>query len=79
MSSSTCPNVTPRPAFVRFALWGVPGRSAASGFMWASFLAAAICGVASLWYPIVRPGWLMLFAGVWYWQAIRWVDKHEQW
>lgn len=67
------------PIMVRMGLWGIPNRSAAWVFFWLSLAAAAGC-VA---YGFVNPDWflggLFVFAAMWYYISIRWVDDFGSW
>jgi len=64
---------------VRLGLWGIPGRGAAWSFVVLS-LAIAAGGIT---YGFVNPlgfiGGLMVFAALWYYLSIRWVDRHGSW
>lgn len=64
---------------VRLGLWGIPGRGGAWCFV-GLCLAMAAAGIA---YGFVNPvgffGGLMLLAALWYYLAIRWVDRHGRW
>jgi hypothetical protein len=67
------------PVLVRLGLWGLPDRRAAWLFFWLS-IAIALGSVA---YGFIKPiffiGGLIGFAALWYYLAIRWVDKHGSW
>ena len=67
------------PMMVRIGLWGLPTRATAWAFFWLS-LAIAAAGVA---YGFINPlafiGGLMVFAALWYYLSIRWVDRHGAW
>jgi hypothetical protein len=64
---------------VRVGLWGISRRSAAWAFVWLSIAIAAV----SVAYAIVnRAAWVggvLVFAALWYYLAIRWVDRHGRW
>lgn len=67
------------PFMVRIGLWGLPSRSSAWFFVWLSLAMAA----ASVAYGFVNPigftGVILVFAALWYYLAIRWVDRHNRW
>jgi len=67
------------PMMVRVGLWGLPNRQAACFFI---FL-ALVCAAACVAYGLVDPRWfaggLFVFAALWYYLAIRWVDQHDGW
>jgi hypothetical protein len=47
--------------------------------MWISLVVAAAGPAISVW---IRGAWLLaffVFAAVWYWAAIAWVDRNDQW
>jgi hypothetical protein len=67
------------PLMVRVALWGVPSRRAA----WAFFCVCLAIGLASVAYGFVNRrffgGGAFLFAALWYYLSIRWVDQRGTW
>ena len=69
------------PWWVKFSLWGVPGREAAWAFVVLSIVAAA----GSTAYAVTMGdrrafvGILFLLAALIYWLSIRWVDRHGSW
>lgn len=68
-----------RPAWVKLALWGLPNRTAAVGFLWLSVALSAGCvayGFVDRRYFI---GAFMIIAALWYYLAIRWVDRQGHW
>ncbi len=68
-----------RPLWVKVALWGVPGRSAAWAFFWLS-LALAIGGIIyGFWDRRFFAGAMLFVAAAWYYLAIRWVDQRGGW
>jgi len=68
----------PRPAWVKFGLWGLPNRGAAWACFWLS-VALSLVGA----YGFVDRRFFgfgaLVFAALWYWLAIRWVDEHGGW
>jgi hypothetical protein len=69
----------PWPWWVALGLWGLPGRAWAWGFFWLSLGAAAACVLAGfVFWPAFLGGGLA-FAALWYYAAIRWVDRHGDW
>jgi len=67
------------PPMVRLGLWRVPSRRAALSYFWPCFAV----GIASAAFGFVVPwfwsGGAFLFAALWYYLAIRWVDRHGTW
>ena len=63
-----------RPILVRLGLWGIQTRSAALAFMWGCIAAAVALAALQIWQ-----GNILLSSALWYWYAIRWVDKNEGW
>lgn len=68
------------PVMVRLGLWGLPSRRAARGFFW---LAVAIA-VGCIAYGFLDRrsffiGGFAVFAALWYYLSIRWVDRHSAW
>ncbi|HEX8915431.1 MAG TPA: hypothetical protein VF796_23970 [Humisphaera sp.] len=68
-----------RPTWVRLALAGLPGRKSAFACFWACLLIAGAGPAASLWIPGAWAATFLVFAAVWYWAAITWVDRCDQW
>jgi hypothetical protein len=67
------------PMWVQLGLWGLPNRASAWAFFWVS-LTLAVGGVAAVFvHPLFALGGLMVFAALWYYASIRWVDRHDQW
>lgn len=67
------------PIMVRLGLWGIPNRGIAWAFVWVS-IACAVGGVAvGFFHPLGFLGLFMLFAALWYYLSIRWVDQHGSW
>jgi hypothetical protein len=60
-------------------LWGLPNRAAAWAFVALSIALALGCFICGLFYPRFFIGGLLLFAALWYYLAIRWVDQHSHW
>jgi hypothetical protein len=67
------------PLWVRLGLWGLKNRFAAWGFVWLSLFLAATSIVVADFYPPASAGRLLVFAALWYYLAIRWVDRHGGW
>jgi hypothetical protein len=62
-------------------LWGLPNRGWAWGLVWFSLVLAGACvayGVVSGYRPAFLGGGFVL-AALWYFAAIRWVDRHGEW
>jgi hypothetical protein len=69
----------PWPLWVSLGLWGLPGRTWAWGFFWFS-LALAVGGVVGgffFWPLFIGSGFVL--AALWYYAAIRWVDRYGEW
>ena len=69
-----------RPPWVKVGLWGLGSRASAWVFFWLSLAIAAACvvyGFTNDWRFLF--GGLMVFAALWYYLAIRWVDEHGTW
>lgn len=67
------------PPLVRIGLWGLPNKSIAWFFAIASLFLALVCLVLGLFYPAFFLGLPLVFAALWYYLAIRWVDQHSHW
>lgn len=67
------------PPMVRFGPWGVPNRTIAWICVWFS-ITLAVCSVA---YGFVEPigflGSVFLLSALWYYLALRWVDRNSKW
>jgi preprotein translocase subunit SecF len=68
---------------VRVGLWGLHKRGTAWAFFWLSLAIAAGCIAfafatgLSLFLSFV--GGTMVLSALWYYLAIRWVDRHSSW
>jgi hypothetical protein len=67
------------PTMVWLGLWGLPNRVAAWAFFWLSLAIAAGCIAYGFVRPLAFVGALMVFAALWYYLAIRWVDRYSSW
>jgi hypothetical protein len=69
------------PSWVQAAVWGLPNRPVAWAVVWMCTAAAIGC-VA---YAFLAPnphffvGASLFLSALWYWLAIRWVDRHGSW
>ncbi|MDB5290040.1 MAG: hypothetical protein JWL69_1281 [Phycisphaerales bacterium] len=70
---------TGQPVWVRAGLWGLPSRPLALAFVWLSIICAVACGVYGFWDGRFFWGVGLVLAAIWYWLAIRWVDRHGSW
>jgi hypothetical protein len=64
-----------RPWWVKLGLWKVPNRAVAMFCMWISIAFATSFLVTGAY------GWCAygIFAAIWYWKSIDWVDKNDRW
>ena len=67
------------PVWVLVGLWGVPSRTAAMIYLWATFVVAGACLVLGFLQPFAWAGVAFVLATLWYWAAIRWKDRHAHW
>ena len=67
------------PALVYWGLYGLGTRRSAAMFMWGCLIVGVLAALASI--RRVEHGWYTAFflAALWYWYAMRWVDKHGSW
>jgi hypothetical protein len=67
------------PLWVKFSIWGVPGRVG----MWCFFYFSIACAVGCIAYGFVNPfffgGVAFFFSALMYWLAIRWIDRYGLW
>lgn len=68
-----------RPLWVKVGLWGLPSRVSAWAFFWLAIALAIAAAVYGFWDIRFIGGVGLVFAALWYWLAIRWVDKHDKW
>lgn len=68
-----------RPTWVRLGLWGIYTRHAAMSFVWVSLALAVGSGVYGIFNPWGFFGLGLAFSALWYWQAIKWVDRNDRW
>jgi hypothetical protein len=64
---------------VRLGLWGLPSRKSAWAFFWLAIALAVGCVGYGFINPPFFGGGLLVFAALWYYLAIRWVDQHARW
>ncbi len=67
------------PILVRVGLWGLPNRATAWAFFWLSLVVTACCVAYGFINPFGFIGGLLVFAALWYYLSIRWVDRHSHW
>lgn len=67
------------PVLVRMGLWGISSRGAAWVFFWLSLAIAVGCEAYGFVERRAFLGGLLAFAALWYYLAIRWVDRHGSW
>lgn len=67
------------PVMVRVGLWGLPNRAAAWAFVGLSIALAVGCVIYGLFDRRFFIGGILLLAALWYYLAIRWVDRHSRW
>ena len=67
------------PMLVRLGLWGLPNRASAWAFSWVSLAIAAGCVGYGFVNGLGFIGGLLVFAALWYYLSIRWVDEHSSW
>src|SRR5258706_11029175 len=70
----------PRPAWVKWGLWGVPNRLSAWLFVWgcvAGAVVAVVLGFVSddRWFWGIG----LLLSAFMYWLSIAWMDRHQGW
>lgn len=67
------------PLMVRLGLWGLSSRGAAWAFFWLSLAIALGCVAFGFvhWRFFIGGG--MVFAALWYYLSIRWVDRYGTW
>ncbi len=69
----------PWPFWVSLGLWGLPGRGAAWGFFWFCLLLVVGGAVGGFFFWPAFFGVGFVFAAVWYYAAIKWVDQNSEW
>ena len=72
-----------RPFWVRFCLFGVPGRGSALAFYWISMIVGLGAGAVLCILKQIPLGILVLVGGlaasISYQQAIKWMDQNDAW
>lgn len=68
-----------RPLWVKVGLWGLPNRASAWMFVWLSLALAVACVAYGLVDGRFFLGGILVFAALWYYASIRWVDQYGQW
>jgi hypothetical protein len=67
------------PGWVRVGLWGLSTRGSAWAFVGVSLALPAGCVAYGFVDPRFFLGGALVLAALWYYLAIRWVDRHGQW
>jgi hypothetical protein len=67
------------PLWVKVGLWGLPSRGIAWAFFWLAIAIAVGCVAYGFVDSRFFIGGLMVFAALWYYASIRWVDSHGRW
>src|SRR5205085_1647054 len=67
------------PGWVSVGLWGLPGRAWAWAFFWLSLLLAVGCTAYGFIDWRFFAGTPLVLSALWYYAAIRWVDRHGEW
>lgn len=67
------------PVMVRLGLWKLRTRGAAWAYFWLCIAIAVVCVAYGFVDWRFFFGGLMVFAAVWYYLSIRWVDQHSTW
>jgi hypothetical protein len=62
---------------VRIALFGLHRRGSVWVFVWISLAIALACVAYGFVEPVFFVGGLMVFSALWYYLAIRWVDRNS--
>jgi hypothetical protein len=74
------PRTMERPWWVKVGLWGLGSRASAWVFVWLSLAIAVGCVVYGFTTDLRFVfGGLLVFAALWYYLAIRWVDEYGTW
>lgn len=72
-------NETNRPKWVKLALWGVPNRIAAWLCFWFTLQIVVSLIIYSFWEPLFLISIIFIIGPIWYYLAIKWVDKKGKW
>ena len=67
------------PPLVRVGLWGLGSRGSAWVFFWGCIVIGAICSIYGFSDRRFFQGSGLLLAALWYYLAIRWVDRNGRW
>lgn len=67
------------PIMVRIGLWGIASRKLAWFFVWLSVACAAACVAYGFIQFKFFMGAAILFAALWYYLSIKWVDQTSSW
>ena len=67
------------PIMVQLALWPNLSRGVTWVFFWVSIFLAGASVI--YWFKTGRflAGGLLVFAALWYWMAIQWMDRNRAW
>ena len=68
-----------RPLWVKAGLWGLRTRASAWAFFWLSIAIAIGCVAYGFTDRRFFIGGIMVFAAVWYYASIHWVDQNGRW
>ena len=69
----------PRPIWVEVGLFGLSSRASAMAFFWLCVGLTLASLIGGFFFLPLFLGVMFGFSALWYWLAIRWVDKNDRW
>ena len=64
------------PPLIRLGMWGLTSRTMAQAFLWGCVGLGVVSIMAGLVFPLALLGTFNFIGAWWYWEVIRWVDRH---
>ena len=64
------------PPLIRLGMWGLTSRTMAQAFLWGCVGLGVVSILAGLVFPLALLGTFNFIGAWWYWEVIRWVDRH---
>ncbi len=64
------------PPLIKVGMWGLTSRNMAQAFLWGCVGLGVVSLLAGLVFPLALLGTFNFIGAWWYWEVIRWVDRH---
>lgn len=64
------------PPLIKLGMWGLTSRTMAQAFLWGCVGLGVLSILVGLVFPLALLGTFNFIGAWWYWEVIRWVDRH---